>query len=72
MTFGAGGTIGQVLNKFGEQKMYPSEGLGYSIVCLVVLVVIFFICRSLILWYWKLDKIEEHLSAIRRALENKN
>jgi hypothetical protein len=52
--------------------MYPSEGLGYSIVCLVVLVVIFFICRSLILWYWKIDKIEEHLSAIRRALEKKN
>lgn len=51
--------------------MYPTDGLGYSVGALVVLVVIFFICRSLILWYWKIDKIEQHLSAIREALEKK-
>ena len=38
----------------------------------VVVVAIFFICRSLFLWYWKLDKIEEHLSAIRVEIEKKN
>jgi hypothetical protein len=26
----------------------------------------------LFLWYWKLDKIEEHLSAIRVEIEKKN
>jgi hypothetical protein len=52
--------------------MYPSEGIGYSLGFLVILIVVFFICRSLILWYWKLDKIEEHLSAIRKALEKRN
>lgn len=51
--------------------MFPTDGFGYSIGGLVILIVIFFICRSLILWYWKIDKIEQHLSAIREALEKK-
>jgi hypothetical protein len=52
--------------------MFPAAGIGYSIVGLIVLVVIFFICRSLILWYWKIDKIEQHLAAIRSELEKRN
>jgi hypothetical protein len=40
-------------------------GLG----ALAVLALIFLIFRALVLWYWKLDKIEEHLSAIRKSLE---
>ena len=52
--------------------MYPYAGAGGMLVYLVILLVIFFICRSLILWYWKIDKIEEHLEAIRNALEKKD
>ena len=52
--------------------MNPAADLGYPIAALIVLIVLFFIFRSLLLWYWKLDKIEEHLSAIRSALEKKN
>ncbi len=44
-------------------------GLIGIVVTAVVVIVIFFICRSLLLWYWKLDKIEEHLAAIRKSLE---
>jgi hypothetical protein len=34
----------------------------------VFVVVVFLICRAIILWYWKIDKIEEHLAAIRNSL----
>lgn len=36
---------------------------------LAILVVIFLVFRAGVLWYWKLDKIEEHLDAIRRSLD---
>ncbi len=67
-----GSRIGRVLKKIGRWNMFPAAGIGYSIVGLIVLVVIFFICRSLILWYWKIDKIEQHLAAIRSELEKRN
>jgi hypothetical protein len=47
------------------------EGLTGSLVALVIVLVIFLICRAIVLWYWKIDKIEEHLAAIRAALEKK-
>lgn len=34
----------------------------------VAFVVLFLIFRAIVLWYWKLDKIEEHLRAIRESL----
>lgn len=46
-------------------------GLFGVVVFLAVLIVIFLVCRSIMLWYWKLDKIEEHLAAIRSSLEKK-
>ncbi|GEM_PF-2037758 len=49
--------------------MEPFGGLAGMLIALGVMVLIFFICRSLLLWYWKLDKIEEHLAAIRKSLE---
>ncbi len=52
--------------------MDPYAGVGGLLVTLVILLVIFFICRSVILWYWKIDKIEQHLAAIREALEKKD
>src|SRR5665213_341207 len=50
--------------------------LGGLAITLVIVIVAFFIFRGLLLWYWKIDKIEEHLtktedhlSAIRILLE---
>ena len=43
-----------------------------SLVMLVIVLAIFLICRAIVLWYWKIDKIEEHLAAIRSALEKSN
>lgn len=43
-----------------------------SLVMLAIVLVIFLVCRAIVLWYWKIDKIEEHLAAIRTALEKKN
>jgi hypothetical protein len=40
-----------------------------SVIIIGVLILAFFIFRGLVLWYWKLDKIEEHLAAIRESLE---
>jgi hypothetical protein len=34
-------------------------------------VVLFLAFRKVALWYWKIDLIEEHLAAIRNALEKK-
>jgi hypothetical protein len=47
------------------------EGLMGTLVALAIVLVIFLICRAIVLWYWKIDKIEEHLAAIRAALEKK-
>jgi hypothetical protein len=41
-----------------------------GLVSLAILVAVFIIFRAAVLWYWKLDKIEEHLSAIRKSLEH--
>ncbi|HVZ81323.1 MAG TPA: hypothetical protein VHE12_11100 [bacterium] len=41
------------------------------LISIVVVLVIFLACRALMLWYWKIDKIEEHLKAIRAALEKR-
>jgi hypothetical protein len=46
------------------------EGIIGGLVALAILVAAFIVFRAAVLWYWKLDKIEEHLSAIRKALEN--
>ena len=43
-----------------------------SLVMLAIVLVIFLVCRAIVLWYWKIDKIEEHLAAIRTALEKKS
>jgi hypothetical protein len=44
------------------------ESLIAGLIGLAVLIAIFIIFRAVVLWYWKLDKIEEHLSAIRKSL----
>jgi hypothetical protein len=41
------------------------EGIIGGLVALAILVAVFVIFRAAVLWYWKLDKIEDHLSAIR-------
>lgn len=41
----------------------PQDSLSLLILCLAV-VAIFFIFRALVLWYWKIDKIESHLRKI--------
>ncbi len=51
--------------------MEPFGGFVGMLIAFAVAILIFFVCRSLILWYWKLDKIEEHLAAIRTSLEEK-
>ena len=45
------------------------EAIISGLVAIAILVAIFVVFRAAVLWYWKLDKIEEHLSAIRKALE---
>lgn len=47
------------------------EGLIGSLVMFAIVLVVFLVCRAIVLWYWKIDKIEEHLAAIRAALEKK-
>ena len=47
------------------------ESLVGSLVMLVIVLVIFLVARALVLWYWKIDKIEEHLAAIRAAVEKR-
>ena len=42
------------------------------IVILCVLILIFILIRSIILWYFKLDKIASLLEAILYELKNKN
>jgi len=37
-----------------------------------VLIVLFLLFRVFVLWYWKLDKIEEHLRVIREQLSKKD
>ena len=37
-----------------------------------VMILLFFIFRSLLLWYWKLDKIAEHLESIDYKLDRLN
>ena len=51
--------------------MEPFGGFVGMLIAFAVVILIFFVCRSLMLWYWKLDKIEEHLAAIRASLEDK-
>jgi hypothetical protein len=38
----------------------------------VAFIVLFLLFRVFVLWYWKLDKIEEHLRAIRDQLSKKD
>ena len=38
--------------------------LGGGLIGLLVVIALFFIFRGLLLWYWKLDKIVEHLASI--------
>ena len=47
------------------------QGLVGSLVLLVIVLVLFLVARAIVLWYWKIDKIEEHLAAIRAALEKR-
>lgn len=53
------------MNDFGS----AFGGLVALTVFLAFVVLLFVVLRKFVLWYWKLDKIEEHLSAIRKALE---
>ncbi len=39
------------------------------IIVLAIMISLFYIFRSIVLWYFKLDKIEEHLKNIRSLLE---
>jgi hypothetical protein len=45
--------------------------IGFAII-IGVIVGLFLLFRVVVLWYWKLDKIEEHLLAIRIAIERGN
>jgi hypothetical protein len=47
------------------------ESFAALAVTLAVLVLLFILCRKFVLWYWKLDLIEEHLKAIRESLEKR-
>ena len=46
-------------------------GMFGLIAMIAVVVVLFLVFRKVALWYWKIDKIEEHLAAIRKNLEKK-
>ena len=48
--------------------MQTFGALAILAVALVVLGLLFILCRKFVLWYWKLDMIEEHLQAIRNEL----
>ena len=48
-----------------------SEVMG-GLVALALLILVFLVFRAAVLWYWKIDKIEEHLSAIRKSLAKEN
>jgi hypothetical protein len=52
----------------GGRQGVQMESLIAGLVGLVVLIAVFIIFRAVVLWYWKLDKIEEHLNAIRKSL----
>ncbi len=45
-------------------------GLSLVFIAIMIAVIIglFFLFRSLLLWYWQLDKIEEHLKIIKNIL----
>lgn len=47
------------------------DAIGYFAISLAILIGVFFIFRKIVLWYFMLDKIEAHLSAIRSKLEKK-
>ena len=47
-------------------------GMSVMIVAIAILVLLFFVFRKVTLWYWKIDKIEEHLAAIRKSLDKKS
>ena len=51
--------------------MEPLWGILPALVALAVVVVLFLVFRALVLWYWKLDKIEGHLRDIRDLLARK-
>ena len=41
-----------------------SNGLGIAIAGILILVVILFICREVMCWYWKINRIVELLEQI--------
>jgi len=41
---------------------------GYLLIYLIVLVVVFLICREIVCWYWKIDKRLEVLKSIDNKL----
>ena len=47
-------------------------GLFGLLISVAIVIVIFFVCRGLLLWYWKIDKIVEHLAGIEYKLGQLN
>jgi hypothetical protein len=51
--------------------MYGTGSFGGGIVALLVLIVVFLLCREIVCWYWKLNKIvanQEDQAAILQAI----
>ena len=44
------------------------EGWGYAILAFVVVIIVFLICRELVCWYWKINRIVELLEGLNRKL----
>ena len=47
-------------------------GLVMLVVTVVVLAMIFLVCRAVVLWYWKVDKIVSLLESIDAKLGSEN
>jgi hypothetical protein len=65
------GSLKAAVKVDGDSMETFFEGLVALAVTIAIVVALFILCRKFVLWYWKLDKIEEHLKAIRESLEKK-
>jgi len=45
------------------------ELLGYSILALFIIIIVFLVLRSVVLWYWKIDHVVSTLDEINRSLK---
>jgi hypothetical protein len=48
--------------------MDASGGLMVMVLGLVIMLAVFLVCRAIVLWYWKVDKIVSLLESIDKKL----